>query len=82
MGIPLTDTTIYTPCFVDDQIPVANVYHNIEYMTHKIIKEYRKWGLEVNTQKQNLREFREYSKTLSWKMGLAFNVVKSVNILT
>lgn len=51
MGIPLNDNIIYTLCFADDQIVLAQDQHDIEYMTRKLIEEYDKWGLEVNIQK-------------------------------
>lgn len=51
MGIPLNDYVLYTLCFADDQIVLAQDYDDLEYMTRKLIEEYDKWGLEVNLQK-------------------------------
>jgi len=51
MGISLNDTTLYTLCFADDQIVLAQDYEDLEYMTRKLIEEYNKWGLDVNLEK-------------------------------
>ena len=47
MGIPLIDNTVYTLCFADDQVVVAQDYHDMEYMTRKFIEEYKLWGLSL-----------------------------------
>lgn len=51
MGIPLNNTTIYTLNFADDQVVMAQDLDDLEYMTRKLIEEYRHWGLEVNVAK-------------------------------
>jgi hypothetical protein len=51
MGIPLEGKTLYTLCFADVQILIAQDHDDVEYMTRKIIEEYRIWGLEVNIDK-------------------------------
>lgn len=51
MGLPLNDSTLYTLCFADDQILVAQDYEDINYMTRKLVEEYAEWGLEVNLDK-------------------------------
>jgi len=51
MGLPLNEHTLYTLCFADDQIVIAQEYDDMEYMTRKLIEEYNKWGLEVNVDK-------------------------------
>ncbi|XP_030764743.1 uncharacterized protein LOC115888980 [Sitophilus oryzae] len=51
MGIPLNDSILYTLCFADDLIILAQDYEELVYMTRKIIEEYNKWGLEVNLKK-------------------------------
>ncbi|XP_030746803.1 uncharacterized protein LOC115875475 [Sitophilus oryzae] len=51
MEIPLNDSILYTLCFGDDQIILAQDYEDLEYMTRKLIEEYHKWGLEVNLNK-------------------------------
>ena len=48
---PLIDNTVYTLCFADDQVVVAQDYHGMEYMTRKLIEKYKLWGLEVDTKK-------------------------------
>lgn len=39
-GRTLNDTRLYTLCFADDQIVLAQNYEGIEYMTSKHIEEY------------------------------------------
>lgn len=51
MGLPLNDNVLYTLCFADDQILVAQDYEDMNYMTRKLIEEYTKWGLEINLNK-------------------------------
>lgn len=51
MGLPLNEHILYTLCFADDQIVIAQEYDDMEYMTRKLIEEYNKWGLEVNVDK-------------------------------
>lgn len=52
MGIPLNDGyTLYTLCFADDQVVLAQDYEDLEYMTRKLTEEYDKWGLQVNVKK-------------------------------
>ena len=52
MGVPLNDnTTLYTLCFADDQIVIAQDHEDLSYMTRKLIEEYKKWGLEINIDK-------------------------------
>ncbi|XP_030766854.1 uncharacterized protein LOC115890691 [Sitophilus oryzae] len=51
MGILLNDSILYTLCFADDQIILAQDYEDLEYMTRKLIEKYNKWGLEVNLKK-------------------------------
>lgn len=49
MGIPINDNlSLYTLHFADDQIVMAQDKEDLEYMTRKLIKEYEKWGLELN----------------------------------
>lgn len=51
MGIPLENNNLFTLCFADDQIVIAQDYEDLEYMARKLIEEYEKWGLEVNIEK-------------------------------
>ncbi|XP_072160540.1 uncharacterized protein [Bemisia tabaci] len=52
MGVPLNDTdTLYTLCFADDQVVIAQDADDAEYMTRKLVLEYRRWGLEVSVKK-------------------------------
>lgn len=51
MAVDLGDVCLYTLQFADDQVIIANDKDNREYMTRKLLKEYKRWGLEINTQK-------------------------------
>ena len=52
MGIPITDNyTLYTLHFADDQVVIAHDREDLEYMARKLLEEYEKWGLQVNTTK-------------------------------
>ena len=47
--IPLhNNNTLYTLCFAEDHVVLARDHNDLEYMTRKLIEEYRRWGLEVN----------------------------------
>ena len=52
MGVPLReDGTLYTLCFADDQVVIAQDEEDANYMTRKLVEVYRKWGMEVNVVK-------------------------------
>ena len=51
MGIAIGSTCLYTLLFADDQVLIANDEDDIAYMTRKLIEEYRKCGLNINTSK-------------------------------
>lgn len=51
MGIPLTDSTLYTLCFADDQVIIAQDSEDLSYMMRKLLEEFTEWGLEVNMEK-------------------------------
>ena len=52
MGVPLDEIgTLFTLCFADDQVVVAQDAEDAEYMARKLVVEYRKWGLEVSIRK-------------------------------
>jgi hypothetical protein len=51
MGLPIGDQTIHYHLFADDQVIIAQDKEDAEYMTKKLIEEYRRWGLNVNTLK-------------------------------
>ena len=40
--------TVCTLCFAYDEVLIARDYGDINYVTRKLIEEYRKWGLDVN----------------------------------
>lgn len=46
MGIPLNNRTIlYTLHFLDDEVVVAHDQEDLEFVTTRLISEYKKWGL-------------------------------------
>lgn len=51
MGIELNGNWLYTLLFADDQVVVANDEDDLAYMMRKLIEEYSKWGLNINTMK-------------------------------
>ena len=58
MGVPLGDLeTLFTLCFADDQVVVAQDQDDAEYMMRKLVEEYRKWGLEVSISKSEKMTF-------------------------
>ena len=43
MGVPLSDTyTLFTLCFADDQVVIAQDADDARYMTRKLVLEYRR----------------------------------------
>lgn len=48
MGFPINKNSIYTLSLADDQLVITADYANIEYMTKKLIEEYKRWGLKIN----------------------------------
>jgi len=51
MRVPLENKTQCTLQFADDQVVLAGNKEDLEYMTHKLIETYEKWGLELNFNK-------------------------------
>ncbi|XP_046662697.1 uncharacterized protein LOC124355579 [Homalodisca vitripennis] len=51
MGISVGDRTLYTLHYADDQVILAQDPEDLEYMTRKLLEEYKKWGLAVNIKK-------------------------------
>jgi hypothetical protein len=54
MGLEIQDTTIYSMLFADDQSLIAQDYDDLEYMTRKLIDEYKFWGLKQNVKKLSI----------------------------
>ena len=48
MGVQIGEDNVHTLLFADDQIVLAEDRDDIEYMTRKLLEEYRRWGLEIN----------------------------------
>ena len=49
MGLPLIENNfLYTLCFADDQVLIAQGYEDIKYKTRKLMEQCAKWELEVN----------------------------------
>jgi hypothetical protein len=38
--------------FADDQLLIAQIYEELQYMTRKLIDEYELWGLKLNVKKK------------------------------
>ena len=50
-GCSMGRECIFTLLFADDQVVLAEDEDDLKYMLRKLIEEYGKWGLEVNTGK-------------------------------
>jgi hypothetical protein len=48
MELEIQDTTIYSLLFADNQLLIAQDYEDLEYMTRKLMDEYKLWGLKLN----------------------------------
>jgi len=48
VGIPVQNTYVYSLNFADDQVLLAQVHDDMEYMVRKLKEEYEKWGLATN----------------------------------
>ena len=51
MGIPVRNSHLYTLCFADDQVVIAQDEDDMSYMVRKLQEEYIKAGLEINLKK-------------------------------
>ena len=43
MGLPTDNNMVYTVCFVNGQVLIAQDYEDINYMTLKVREKYQKW---------------------------------------
>jgi len=51
MGTPITDNTLYSLNFADDQVLIAQDEDDMIYMIKKLIEEYELWGMKVYMKK-------------------------------
>lgn len=51
MGVLIGERNIYSLLFADDQVVLAEDIEDTTYMVRKLMEEYEKWGLEINTEK-------------------------------
>ena len=51
IGKQINNNTIYTLSFADDQLVVAQDYEDLEYMSRKLIAQYKNWGMDINKEK-------------------------------
>lgn len=70
MGIPVNDITIYSLQFADDQLILAQDIEDIEYITRKLIEEYKKWGLQVNKNKTKYMVIGDINQDLTLEEGM------------
>jgi len=52
MGIKLKKRFLYTLQFADDHAVIGNDREDVEHVVRKLIEEYERWRLEVNTKKK------------------------------
>ena len=69
MGVDLDGVCLYTLQFADDQVIIANDKEDLEYMARRLQEEYRKWGLEINTQKTKYLPIGAESLNLELEIG-------------
>ena len=54
MGVIIRDRsqdTKYTLLFADDQVSITQEYENMEFIVRKLLEEYEKWGLKINSER-------------------------------
>ena len=51
MEIPIRNEHLYTLCFPDYQVVIAQDEEDLSYMVRKLNEEYTKIGLEINIKK-------------------------------
>lgn len=76
MGIRLENTHLYTILFADDQIVIAEDQQDMSYMLNKLIEEYNKWGLEVNTEKTQYMVIGGKGEDIELESGTIKNVAE------
>lgn len=64
MGIDLNNQCLCTLQFANDQAVISNDRDDMEYMVRKLIEEYAKWGLTVNTQRTKYLYIRSNAENL------------------
>ena len=74
MGIWVEDTPIYTMLFADDQVVFAEDQQDMTYMLNKLTEEYRKWGLEINTDKAQYMNIGGTGQDIITDSGVIKNV--------
>ena len=55
--------------YSDEQLLIAQVYEDLEYMTRKLIDEYELWGLKLNVKKTKYMDIGDTSRDLQLKDG-------------
>ncbi|RZF33050.1 hypothetical protein LSTR_LSTR007966 [Laodelphax striatellus] len=51
MGIPIRGEHLFTLCFADDQVVIAQDEEDLGYMMRRLKEEYERAGLEINLDK-------------------------------
>lgn len=64
MGVPIRDEYLYTLCFADGQIVIAQDEEDLSYMVRKLRDEYTKAELEINLKKTEYLTTEEEVKNL------------------
>ena len=55
--------SLYTLCFADDQVVIAQDEEDLSYMVRKLNEEYTKMGLEINIKKTEYLAIRDEETT-------------------
>jgi hypothetical protein len=69
MELKIQDTTIHSLSFSDDQLLIAQDYKDLEYITRKLIDEYKLWGLKLSVKKTKYMAIGDTLRDLHLKDG-------------
>ena len=76
MGIKVDDINIPTILFADDQVVFAEDQQDMVYMLNKLIEEFKKWGLQVNTEKTKYMHIGGVGQDINLESGVIKHVDK------
>lgn len=72
MGLPIRNEHLYTLCFADDQVIIAQDEEDICYMLRKLTEAYKEAGMEINYKKT---EYLETNSDLIKDLEVEDNIV-------
>lgn len=82
MGVSLNDEeTLFTLGFADDRVIIAQDQHDAEFITQKLVANYRKWGLEVNVRKTEMLTIGGNQLSIELDDGRQISILKYLRVL-